>query len=101
MTLATLRRTESVAGSRRPRAFVYSPVREILYNPGTTSGVPFAVLTTRRGAYVSVDNGNTWQRVDTGTISHSFWRAHWYNGYLYLASDGQGVLASTSPLQAH
>ncbi|MEO6913100.1 MAG: hypothetical protein ABI182_03640, partial [Candidatus Baltobacteraceae bacterium] len=90
---------QSIVQSTQPRAFVYSPAREILFNPDVKTGVPDAVLTTRLGAFISTDYGSTWQRIDATTISHSFWRAHWYNGYLYLASDGQGILKSTGIVQ--
>ncbi len=52
-----------------------------------------------RGAFVSSDNGSTWSRLDKALIAHSFWEIRWLNGYLYLASDGQGILRSTAPLQ--
>jgi hypothetical protein len=81
-------------------AFVYSPAREIQYNPSVSKGVADVVVTTLRGAYVSTDNGTKWQRLDDATIAHSFWGIRWLNGYLYLGSDGQGVLRSTTPLQS-
>ena len=81
-------------------AFVYSQAREIQYNPSITKGTSDVVITTLRGAYVSTDDGTKWQRLDTGTIAHSFWGIRWLNGYLYIGSDGQGVLRSTSPLQS-
>ncbi|HVA28542.1 MAG TPA: hypothetical protein VNF68_10200, partial [Candidatus Baltobacteraceae bacterium] len=80
--------------------FAFSPVREIRFNQDVHLGVPAAVLTTINGAFLSADNGLSWQRVDKQTIAHSFWGTRWANGYLYLASDGQGVLRSTSAVQA-
>jgi photosystem II stability/assembly factor-like uncharacterized protein len=81
------------------QAFVYSPERELRYNGDVSRGTPYVVITTLRGAYLSPDNGSTWRRLDTGLIAHSFWGIRWLNGYLYLASDGQGVVRSSSPLQ--
>jgi hypothetical protein len=92
-------RGRDVETSKSP-AFVYSPEREILYNPDIKKGVPDVVITTLRGAYVSTDNGSKWQRLDDATIAHSFWGIRWLNGSVYLGSDGQGVLRSTTPLQA-
>jgi hypothetical protein len=82
------------------QAFVYSPEREIRYNQDVKSGKPDVAITTLRGAYLSTDNGSHWQRLDNGLIAHSFWGIRWLNGYLYLASDGQGVVRSTTTLQA-
>jgi hypothetical protein len=87
------------ASASAPAAFVYSPVREIRYNQGHASGVADAVLTTLRGAFLSSDNGSTWTRIDATTIAHSFWGVRWLNGYLYLGSDGQGLLRSNAPVQ--
>ena len=92
-------RDRDVEASKSP-AFVYSPEREILYNPDTKKGVADVVITTLRGAYVSSDNGSKWQRLDDATIAHSFWGIRWLKGRVYLGSDGQGVLRSTTPLQA-
>ncbi|MEO6834907.1 MAG: hypothetical protein ABI231_03255 [Candidatus Tumulicola sp.] len=81
------------------QAFVYSPEREIRYNQDVTKGTPTAAITTLRGAFLSTDNGSTWTRVDGGSIAHSFWGIHWVGGYLYIASDGRGVLRSTTQVQ--
>lgn len=81
-----------------PPAFVYSPAREIRYDPAARTGTPPVVVTTLRGAYLSRDDGTTWRRIDRTTIAHSFWSIGWLNGYLYLASDGQGILRSTTRL---
>ena len=86
--------------TERSQAFVYSPEREIRYNQDVTTGTPDVAITTLRGAYISADNGKTWQRIDGGLISHSFWGIRWLNGFLYLGSDGQGVVRSTSAVQA-
>jgi len=90
------RDNESAGGAA---AFLYSPVREIRYNQDRKRGVADAVLTTLRGAFLSGDNGSTWQRVDGHTIAHSFWGVRWRVGYLYLGSDGQGLLRSDAPVQ--
>lgn len=87
------------ASAGAPAAFVYSPVREIRFNQAHTSGVADAVLTTLRGAFLSSDNGSTWTRIDGTTIAHSFWGIRWRDGYLYLGSDGQGLLRSNAPVQ--
>jgi hypothetical protein len=101
-----LRREPGVQPMREPdaetsqgQAFVYSPERAIRYNQRITKGVADVAITTLRGAFVSSDNGSTWQRLDSGLIAHSFWEIRWLDGYLYLASDGQGILRSTSRLQ--
>jgi hypothetical protein len=83
-----------------PGAFIYSPEREIRYNQAKTKGTPDVAITTLRGAYLSADNGSTWKRLDDGLIAHSFWGIRWLRGYLYLGSDGQGVVRSTAVIQA-
>jgi len=60
---------------------------------------PAVVLTTRFGAFVSYDTGSRWQRIDNGAIPHHFIGVTWMDGYVYLASFGEGVLKSTTPLQ--
>ncbi|HEX4013948.1 MAG TPA: hypothetical protein VHX17_08680 [Candidatus Cybelea sp.] len=80
-------------------AFVYSPEREIRYNQDVSKGTPDVAITTLRGAYLSKDNGSTWTRLDGGLIAHSFWGIRWLNGFLYLGSDGQGVVRSNAALQ--
>ena len=79
--------------------YVFSPSREIRFNPGVSKGTPYAVLTTLQGAFLSTDLGRHWQRLDLQLIAHSFWGIRWSNGYLYLGSDGQGIVRSTRPLQ--
>jgi len=91
-----IRESESGKGGQ---AFVYSPERELKYNQNVTKGTPDVVITTLRGAYLSADNGKTWQRLDKGLVSHSFWGIRWLKGYLYLASDGQGIVRSTTAVQ--
>ena len=88
------------AGESQGQAFVYSPEREIRYNEDVKKGTPDVAITTLRGAYLSSDNGSTWQRLDGGLIAHSFWGIRWVKGYLYLGSDGQGIVRSTTPVQA-
>ena len=82
-----------------PQAYVYSPEREIRYNQDVTKGTPDVAITTLRGAYLSGDNGSTWHRLDGKLVAHSFWGIRWVNGYLYLGSDGQGIVRSTTPVQ--
>ena len=81
-----------------PQAFIYSPEREIRYNQDAKAK-PAVAITTLRGAFISYNDGNTWTRLDRATIAHSFWGIRWVNGYLYLASDGQGILKSTAVVQ--
>lgn len=82
-----------------PPAFVYSPARQIQFAPQARGKRPLVALTTLRGAYLSGDEGSTWRRLDRDLIAHSFWGIRWNEGYLYLGSDGQGILKSTKPLQ--
>lgn len=93
-------RESAAAEAVQARAFVYSPERELRYNQDATKGTPDVAITTLRGAFLSSDNGKTWKRLDSGLIAHSFWGIRWLNGYLYLGSDGQGVVRSTAPLQS-
>lgn len=103
--------TRSRAGERKERGhhveeasggvqryYVYSPVRRVLFNPDQSTGVPCAVLTTSTGAYESCDGAASWTRFDQPLIAHSFWDAQWVNGTLYLATDGQGVVAYNGTL---
>ncbi len=69
------------AGESQGQAFVYSPEREIRYNEDVKKGTPDVAITTLRGAYLSSDNGSTWQRLDGGLIAHSFWGIRWVKGY--------------------
>jgi hypothetical protein len=82
-----------------PPAFVYSPARQIQFDPQSGVKRPLVALTTLRGAYLSADSGSTWRRLDRNLIAHSFWGIRWNEGYLYLGSDGQGILKSIKPLQ--
>jgi hypothetical protein len=92
-------RENASAEAAQAQAFIYSPEREIRYNQDVTKGTADVAITTLRGAYLSSDDGTTWKRLDSGLISHSFWGIRWLNGYLYLASDGQGVVRSSTALQ--
>jgi hypothetical protein len=56
-------------------------------------------LTTRDGAYLSTDGGKSWQRLDTKMMTHDVSVAQWVNGYVYLATYGQGMLKSSVPLE--
>jgi len=72
----------------------------LAFNPQAQTGVtPAVVLTTRFGAYASFDAGSTWARIDTSAIAHHFEGLSWSGGYVYLASYGQGILRSSTPLQ--
>jgi hypothetical protein len=91
-------REQDVLGGQS-QAYVYSPEREIRYNQDVTKGTPDAAITTLNGAFLSRDNGSTWTRIDLSTIAHSFWGIRWVSGFLYLGSDGQGVMRSTTLVQ--
>ncbi|MBV8155146.1 MAG: hypothetical protein JOY98_12035 [Candidatus Eremiobacteraeota bacterium] len=91
-------RVSLVRDPHAPPYYDYSPQHEIRYDQDVRTSIAPVVLTTLRGAYLSRDDGSTWQRLDGGTISHSFWGIRWRGGYLYLASDGQGIVKSTTPL---
>jgi photosystem II stability/assembly factor-like uncharacterized protein len=70
------------------------------FNPNAPPhAVPVVILTTRFGAYASTDVGSTWTRIDSTTVAHDFIGLAWDNGYVYLASFGQGILKSDAPLQ--
>jgi hypothetical protein len=72
----------------------------LLFNPSPPAGQqPDVVLTTRFGAWISTDVGVTWQRVDHSSIAHHFIGASWNNGYLFLASFGEGAIRSKDPVQ--
>lgn len=64
-----------------------------------TGKTPAVVLTTRFGAFASFDAGTSWTRIDMTTISHHFEGLGWNDGYVYLATYGQGVIRTTRPLQ--
>jgi hypothetical protein len=55
---------------------------------------PHVVVATQNGAYLSVDDGDHWQRIDSRTTSHKFTSARWMEGFLYLGTFGQGILRS-------
>lgn len=72
----------------------------LAFNPEAKPGtVPALVLTTRFGAFVSYDDGSTWQRIDGKSIAHHFIGVAWNDGYVYLASFGEGVIQSVTRLQ--
>jgi hypothetical protein len=56
------------------------------------------VVTTSDGAWRSNDDGAHWPRLDRHSVTHRFTSAHWANGYLYLATYGQGILRSNERL---
>ncbi len=101
-SLSRLRRSDERARDAETGpapAFLYSPERQIQYNEAVKNGTADVAITTLRGAYLSSDNGGTWKRLDDALVAHSFWGIRWVGGYLYLGSDGQGVLRSNAPLQ--
>jgi hypothetical protein len=72
----------------------------LAFNDQAKKGVtPAVVLTTRFGAFLSYDVGTTWTRIDMTTISHHFEGLGWNDGYVYLATYGQGAIRTTKPLQ--
>ena len=72
----------------------------VVFNPNHQSGDPAVVVTTRFGAFLSMDLGTTWKRIDTAAIAHHFEGATWDGqGHLYLASFGEGVIRSNKPIQ--
>jgi hypothetical protein len=71
----------------------------VVFNPTPKSGNPDVVVTTRFGAFLSADLGTTWTRIDTTAVPHHFIGAAWAQGYVYLASFGEGVIKSKKPLQ--
>ena len=71
----------------------------VIYAPSATS--PWAVVTTRVGAFVSTNDGDQWTRLDTATTTHHITSAHFTrDGHLYLGTYGQGVMRSDQPLIA-
>jgi hypothetical protein len=89
---------------RAPRSIPYYATRffgnRVSFNPNPPTGVtPAVIVTTRFGAYASFDAGTTWARIDTAAIAHHFVGISWSKGYAYLASFGEGVVRSKTPLQ--
>lgn len=73
----------------------------LAFNPDTNSGTtPALVLTTRFGAFISYDIGSTWRRIDDNAIAHHFIGVAWEDGYVYLASFGEGVIESSRRMQS-
>ena len=71
----------------------------VVFNSRPQSGNPDVVVTTRFGAFLSTDLGTTWTRIDTTAVPHHFIGAAWAQGYLYLASFGEGVIKSKKAIQ--
>jgi len=72
----------------------------VVFNPTAQSGDPAVVVTTRFGAFLSSDLGGTWKRIDTTAVPHHFIGAAWDgNGFLYLATFGEGIIRTTKPIQ--
>lgn len=100
MPRAEGRDADASSASGTPEYFLYSPSHSIKFNQDATRGTALVALSTIRGAYISNDDGTTWQRIDGSTIAHSFWGIRWLSGHLYLASDGEGILRSNAALQS-
>jgi hypothetical protein len=64
----------------------------VVYSDGPD---PWAVAATNNGAYLSKDDGDSWERLDTKTITHHFTSARWVGGKLYLGTYGQGILIAS------
>lgn len=78
----------------------FAAPRSIAFNPTPLDGdVPIAAIATSSGLFVTTDRGASWQRIDQNTISHIFTKVVWRQGYLYVGTYGQGILASTAQLQ--
>ena len=72
----------------------------LAFNPHAPAGAQAAVvLTTRFGAFSSFDAGSNWQRIDLAAIPHHFIGVSWIDGVVYLASFGEGVIKTTTPVQ--
>lgn len=70
----------------------------LAFNPNAgREAAPAVVLTARFGAFISYDTGSTWHRIDAGAIAHHFIGVAWNDGYVYLASFGEGVIRSATP----
>ncbi|MBZ5574635.1 MAG: hypothetical protein LAO09_22495 [Acidobacteriia bacterium] len=71
----------------------------VVFNPAAQSGDPAMVVTTRFGAFLSMDLGTTWKRIDTTAVPHHFIGAAWAQGYVFLASFGEGIIRSNKAIQ--
>jgi len=71
----------------------------VVFNPAAKSGDPAVVVTTRFGAFLSMDLGTTWKRIDTLAIPHQFEGAAWSQGHVYLASFGEGIIRTNQQIQ--
>jgi photosystem II stability/assembly factor-like uncharacterized protein len=72
----------------------------LAFNPDASqNATPALVLTTRFGAFISYDAGSSWRRIDRNSIAHHFIGVAWNDGYVYLASFGEGVIRSATRLQ--
>lgn len=83
-------------------AFYYATrfyANRVVFNNKPQSGNPAVVVTTRFGAFLSLDLGSTWTRIDTAAVPHHFIGATWAQGYLYLASFGEGIIRTKKPIQ--
>ncbi len=89
---------------RPPKDVYYYATRfygnRVVFNPEPQSGDPAVVVTTRFGAFLSRDLGTTWKRIDTAAIAHHFIGATWdQKGYVYMATFGEGIVRSNTPIQ--
>lgn len=78
--------------------------RSLEFNPTAPAGEqPLLALATAFGLFASTDGGTTWLELDGGsnatTISRNFTKVEWANGYLFVSTEGQGLLRSSQPLQ--
>jgi uncharacterized protein (TIGR03437 family) len=73
----------------------------ISISPATPQGgVPPVALATAAGVYLSTDLGGTWQNVTSNAVPYSFHFVLWDQGYLWTATEGQGVLRSDQPISS-
>lgn len=89
---------------RAPKDVPYYATRffgnRIAFNPSARTGeTPAVVLTTRFGAYISYNEGTSWNRIDNFAIAHHFIGVDWNSGYVFLSSFGQGVIRSVARMQ--
>lgn len=58
-------------------------------------------LATGGGIYISTDSGDHWQNANANAIPTYFSDVAWDRGYLYAATQGQGVLRTEMPGNVH
>jgi hypothetical protein len=83
-----------------PGVYAFVVVGGLAFNPHPPAGAdPALVLSTSRGLAISYDLGAQWQNIAGNALATSFEDVAWSNGYLFIATDGQGVLRSSSAVQ--